>query len=83
MSTPQPLNDPISVEASLKGDRLQPQAITWRGQTHRVTAVGRQWSEGDNTHVLVELHDGSRMEIALGTNLTWHARRFWPATTAV
>ena len=82
MSTAQFLNETVTVEASLKNDRLQPQAITWRGQTYRVTAVGRQWSEDDNTFVLVEIHDGSRMEIVLGANLTWQVRQFWPATTA-
>lgn len=78
MNTPQTLDEPISVEAQLSGERLRPQQITWRGQTYTVIYIGRQWAEESSTCVLVELHDGSRMEIRLLPNLRWRLRRYWP-----
>lgn len=71
-------NEPLSVEAQIVNDRVYPQIITWRKKTCQVISVGRQWAEADGTHILVELHDGSRMEVQLGGDLAWRLTRYWP-----
>jgi len=48
-----------------------------------VISVGRQWSEGDKTHILLELDDGSRMEVTYVATRAWQVTRYWapPAMT--
>jgi len=81
MTIPQILDSPIQVEAQMTGQQIQPQTITWRQQTQAVIATGRQWTEADGRHILVEVLDGSRMEIRLGTDLSWRLLRYWPGVT--
>jgi len=83
MNTPIFPDASIKVEARMIAGQLQPQTIVWQQQTYTVMAIGRQWSAEDGAHLLLELHDQSRMEIRLGNNLTWRLLRHWPATTSV
>ena len=83
MTYPQFLDDPVSVDANLRDGKLFPQTIRWREQDFLVTGVGRQWAEDGNNHVLVELRNGSRMEIKLLGNLSWRLCRYWPPVYAV
>ena len=80
---PQFVEEPVAVEALLSDGRVTPQQVTWRGRTQLVLSVGRQWQEADGRHVLVELYDGSRMELLLQTDLQWVMRRYWPPVFAV
>ena len=73
------LDIPIQVEAHIQNDRLQPQRISWRQQTYSVIGLGRQWAEADGKHILVETHDGSRMEILYTLDFNWRLQRYWPA----
>ncbi len=83
MNSPQFLDDPISVEAHLSGKLLYPEALDWRGQTYAVVSVGRQWTEDNAPHVLIELHDGCRMEIKLLADLSWRLCSYWPPVYVV
>lgn len=83
MSSPQFADSPIKVEAHMTDERIRPQTIIWGNQTYTVTVIGRQWSEEDGTHILIEVHDSSRMEIKLGNDLNWRLQRYWPPTVTV
>ncbi len=83
MTHPQFLDDPVSVDASLRDGRLFPKTIHWREQDFVVTTIGRQWAEEGGNYVLVELHNGSRMEIKLLGDLSWRLCRYWPPVYAV
>ena len=80
---PQFVDEPVLVDALLSGGRVMPQTVTWREKSQVVLSVGRQWAAEDGTHVLVELYDGSRMELLLQANLRWVVRRYWPPVFAV
>lgn len=73
------LDDPISVEALMHNESLQPQNISWRQQTYTVIGLGRQWVGTDGKHILVENHDGSRMELVYNLELGWRLHRYWAA----
>ena len=77
------IDAPVKVEANLVEGQVKPQSITWQGRLYQVIGVGRQWAAQDGIHLLVELHDQSRMEICLGPDLNWQLCRYWPATTLV
>ena len=77
MNLPQHLNDPISVEGNLRNEALFPKKITWQKKHYQVISVGRQWSEGDKTHILLELDDGSRMEVTYAATRAWLVTRYW------
>lgn len=81
MNTPNFVDAPIRVEAKMTDQQLRPQTIVWQGRKYAVIAIGRQWTAEDGTHVLLEVHDGSRMEVQLGNDLNWRLLRHWPATT--
>jgi hypothetical protein len=83
MTHSQFLDDPVSVDANLRNNRLFPKTIRWREQDFVVTTIGRQWAEEGGNHVLVELHNGSRMEITLLGDLSWRLWRYWPPVYAV
>ncbi len=83
MNALQFVDDKIIVNATLDKGRLNPKTVTWQDKTYTVISVGRQWSKGDTTHVLVELHTGSRMEIKMTPNFIWRLQRYWPAIFAV
>jgi hypothetical protein len=80
MHKSQPIDAPVEVEANLADGKVNPQSVTWLGQQYQVIGVGRQWQAENGTHVLIELHDQSRMEVCLGQNLRWQLCRYWPAT---
>lgn len=80
MSDVHQLNEAITVTAHMLPEQIQPQTITWRKQNYTVTSIGRQWQGEDGRHILVEVHDGSRMEIRLGADIRWYLERYWPAT---
>jgi len=77
------LDDPVLVNATLRNSQLFPKTVYWREQEFVVTNIGRQWTEEETHHVLVELHNGSRMEIKLLKNLSWQLCRYWPPVYAV
>ena len=83
MNGSQILNIPITVEAKMSGRHIQPQRIIWNNRQYRVIGLGRQWADEEGRHILVEVHDGGRMEIRLGNDSDWVLTRHWPATTAV
>lgn len=80
MNAPVFVDESISVEASLAGDALHPRQISWNGQTYHVVSVGRQWEEAGLKHILVEVADGSRMDLILYTDLTWQLHRYWASS---
>ncbi len=61
MNTPEFVDAPIKVEAKMSDRQLHPQTVVWQGRKYAVIAIGRQWTAEDGTHVLLEVHDGSRM----------------------
>ncbi len=81
MNLPQRLNDAIVVEGNLRGELVFPKKITWREKQYQVISVGRQWSESDITHILLEVDDGSRMEITYATKKAWRLLRYWAEPT--
>ena len=81
MHKSQPIEDSVQVEASLTDGKVNPQTVTWQGRQYQVIGIGRQWQEANGTHVLIELHDQSRMEVCMGANLSWQLCRYWPAAT--
>jgi len=83
MSNPQLLNEPIIVKALLNGEQLYPETVRWQNRSYQVISIGRQWLDEQGTHVLLEVHDGSRMEVVLGHNLAWRLRYYWPTGTTV
>ena len=83
MNTSEFLEAPIKVEAKMSDGQLQPHSVVWQGRQYTVITVGRQWAAQDGTHILIEVHDGSRMEIQLGNDLNWRLLRYWPTTASV
>ena len=79
MIPPQIIDETITVDANLGGGKIRPHSLTWRKKKYTIISVGRQWLEADLRHILIELHDGSRMEIMMYTNLTWQLHRYWPS----
>ncbi len=77
------LDEAILVEGGLRGELLVPRKVVWRGKTLTVVSTGRQWLADDITHVLVELHDRSRMELTFSHQSGWRVVRYWlpPAAT--
>jgi len=71
------LNDTIFVEGNMRGELLFPKKITWREKQYHVISVGRQWDEGDMTHILLEIDDGSRMEVTYASKRAWRLVRYW------
>ena len=72
--------EPVQVSATTHGAALRPSELQWRGQTWVVVSVGRQWvADTDNLrHILVELHDGTRLELTVDAALNWYVQRTWP-----
>ncbi len=78
------LDESIFVEGGLRGEMLVPRKVVWRKKPLTVISVGRQWEEDDLTHVLVELHNHSRMELTFSHQLGWRVVRYWlPPAAAV
>jgi len=77
MNLPQWLNDSIFVEGNLRGELIFPKKITWHEKQYSVISVGRQWSENDATHILLEIDDGSRMEVIYTSKRAWRLVRYW------
>ena len=71
------INEPIRVKATMDDGYFHPQKITWREQIYTVVTVGRQWATDDGTHILVEVHDGSRMEVRLDCGFRWNLDKYW------
>ncbi len=71
------LNNTIFVEGGMRGEMLIPRKIMWRNKLFSVISVGRQWKEETETHLLVELHDGSRLEVIFSNERGWRAVRYW------
>lgn len=72
------LDETIWVEGGLRGEMIVPRKVAWREKTLTVISVGRQWLQEDATHVLVELHDRSRMELTFSHKNGWRIVRYWP-----
>ena len=83
MLTIEQLDLPIQVEAQISDQTLHLQSITWKNQVYAVIGQGRQWSSSEGKHVLVELHDGSRMEVRCGQDFAWRLLRYWPPAITV
>ena len=83
MNSPQFPDTPIKVDAKMTNGHLEPQTVTWDKNQYTVVTIGRQWTDKDGTHILIEVHDGSRMEIKLDHTLNWRLQRYWPTITTV
>jgi hypothetical protein len=79
MITEEFFDEPVSVVSAMdEGGNLNLQKVTWQTKKYPITAVGRQWDEGDGRHVLVEAADGTRFELQLGReDLIWRLKRVW------
>jgi hypothetical protein len=77
-------DEPVSVVSVMdEAGNLNLQKVTWQAKKYPITAVGRQWDEGDGRHVLVEAADGTRFELQLGReDLIWRVKRVWRASLA-
>ena len=78
MHTMQSFNTSIHVEAHMSGQSISPQTLTWGQHKYTVIGVGRRWTEPDGVHILVEVHDNSRMEIVYEVDTGWRLVRYWP-----
>jgi hypothetical protein len=72
-------DEPVAVEAHFLPDgKLRPAAFVWRGRRWTVRGTGRQWTDSDGRHVLVETSDASRFELCLSADgSAWRLRRAW------
>lgn len=77
MSDSQFLNEPVDVTAHISGAGLRPETVRWRETDYAVVSVGREWSAADGIHVLVEVYNGARMELAFDGK-RWQLQRYWP-----
>ncbi len=77
------LNEAVLVEGGLRGEMLVPRQVVWREKSLTVVSVGRQWKEETDTHVLVELHNHSRMELTFSFQNGWRVVRYWSPPAAV
>ncbi len=60
------MNEHVLVEAHLRRrGLLRPRAFVWRDRRYAVASIGRQWTDGGETHVLVMAEGGGTFELAL------------------
>lgn len=59
------MNEAVLVEARVGRDgSLRPRAFLWAGQTFTIASIGRQWTDGGDTHVLVKAAGAGPFELA-------------------
>jgi hypothetical protein len=76
--------EPVSITGGMTAQgEVSISDVTWRGQRYPIVALGRQWTEEDGRHVLVEAVGGARFELQLHREeLTWYVRRVWRTAAA-
>ena len=88
MSLAQFIDEPVLVQIRWQADgAVQPAAFVWRGRTHAIRDVGRQWDEmagGDRWRCyLVRTAENETFELRFSAaTAAWRLQRAWLRTTA-